>query len=45
MIDFVARSSNGVKIPGGKSTRAEIKQMFKAHLRELKARLNVRDLS
>jgi hypothetical protein len=42
MIDIAARATNGVKIPGRKATRAEIKQMFKDHLTNLKAKLNVR---
>jgi hypothetical protein len=42
MIDVAARATNGVKIPGRKSTRAEIKRTFKEHLTKLKARLNVR---
>lgn len=42
MINVAARATNGVKISGGKSTRAAIKQIFKEHLRNLKARLNVK---
>jgi hypothetical protein len=42
MIDIAARATNGVKIPGRKATRAEIKQVFKDHLTDLKAKLNVR---
>ena len=41
MIDIVAQATNGVTIPGRKSTQAAIKQMFKDHLMMLKARLNV----
>jgi hypothetical protein len=41
MIDVASRATNGVKIPGRKSTRAEIKRMFKTHLTDLKSRLNV----
>jgi hypothetical protein len=42
MIDLAARATNGVKIPGRKATRAEIKRTFKDHLTRLKAKLNVR---
>jgi hypothetical protein len=41
MIDVASRATNGVKIPGRKATRGEIKHMFKDHLTKLKARLNV----
>jgi hypothetical protein len=41
MIDIVSWATNGVKIPGRKATRADIKRMFKAHLTDLKSRLNV----
>jgi hypothetical protein len=41
MIDLVSRATSGVKIPGRKSTRATIIQMFKDHLAKLKAHLNV----
>jgi len=37
MIDITAKATNGVNIPGRKSTRAAIKQMFKDHLTTLKA--------
>jgi hypothetical protein len=42
MIDVAARATNGVKIPGRKATRAEIKRTFKDHLTRLKAKFNVR---
>ena len=42
MIDVASRATNGVKIPGRKATRGEIKHMFKDHLVKLKAQLNVR---
>ena len=41
MIDIAARATNGVRLLGRKSTRAEIIRMFKDHLTKLKARLNV----
>ena len=41
MIDVASRATNGVKIPGRKSTRGEIKRLFKDHLTTLKAQLNV----
>ena len=41
MIDIASRATDGVKIPGRKSTRTAIKQMFKDHLKKLKAQLNV----
>jgi transposase InsO family protein len=41
MIDIASRATAGVKIPGRKATRVEIKNMFKDHLTRLKARLNV----
>ena len=41
MIDVAARATNGMKIPGRKSMRADIKRTFKEHLTKLKARLNV----
>lgn len=41
MIDVASRATNGVKIPGRKATRAEIKCVFKGHLTKLKVRLNV----
>jgi hypothetical protein len=43
MIDVASRATNGVKIPGRKATRGEIKCMFKDHLVKLKAKLAVRD--
>ena len=42
MIDIAACATDGVKIPGRKTTQAEIERMFKDHLTELKAKLNVR---
>jgi hypothetical protein len=42
MIDVASRATNGVKIPGRKATRGEIKRLFKDHLVRLKAQLNVR---
>ncbi|KAG1827932.1 hypothetical protein EV424DRAFT_1319071 [Suillus variegatus] len=41
MIDIVARTTNGVKIPGRKATRAEIIRTFKTHLTGLRSKLNV----
>ncbi|KAF8220371.1 hypothetical protein L208DRAFT_1334201, partial [Tricholoma matsutake] len=41
MIHVAVHATNGMKIPGQKSMRAEIKQMFKEHLTKLKAQLNV----
>ncbi|KAH9987894.1 hypothetical protein BJV77DRAFT_918932, partial [Russula vinacea] len=42
MIDIAARATNRVKLPGQKSTRAEIiRLLFKNHLTSLKSRLNV----
>jgi hypothetical protein len=41
MIDIASRATNGVKIPGQKSTRAAIIQMFKDHLIKLRAQLSV----
>jgi hypothetical protein len=41
MVDVAARSSNGVKIPGKKATRAEIMRTFKNHLTRLTNTLNV----
>ncbi|KAG6883266.1 hypothetical protein C0992_009256, partial [Termitomyces sp. T32_za158] len=40
MIDVASRATDGVKIPGRKSTRASIKQSFRDHLKNLKAQLN-----
>jgi hypothetical protein len=42
MIDVASRATHGVKIPGRKATRAEIKRLFKKHLLNLKSKLNVR---
>ena len=44
MIDVASCTTNGVKIPGQKATRAEIMRMFKNHLTTLKSQLNVRVL-
>ena len=41
MIDIALRATNGVKIPGQKSTRAAIIQKFKDHLIKLRAQFNV----
>jgi hypothetical protein len=41
MIDVASHATNGVKIPGQKSTWGEIKHLFKDHLITLKAQLNV----
>ncbi|KAH9981726.1 hypothetical protein BJV77DRAFT_955093 [Russula vinacea] len=41
MIDIAACATNRVKLPGRKSTRAEIIRLFKNHLTSLKSRLNV----
>ena len=42
MIDMASRApTNGVKIPGRKRTRAAIKQLYKDHLTNVKAKLNV----
>ncbi|KAG6858613.1 hypothetical protein C0995_015311 [Termitomyces sp. Mi166 len=40
MIDLASRATDGVKIPGQKSTRVAIKQSFQSHLKNLKAQLN-----
>jgi hypothetical protein len=40
-VDVVSRAKNGVEIPGQKSTRNEIKYLFKDYLSQLKVRLNV----
>ncbi|KAG2107551.1 hypothetical protein BD769DRAFT_1366190, partial [Suillus cothurnatus] len=41
MIDVASHTTQGVKIPGHKATRTEIMCMFKNHLTQLKAKLNV----
>jgi len=41
MIDIASHATNSVKIPGRKATQAEIKQMFKNNLTNLKTKLNV----
>jgi hypothetical protein len=41
LIDVASRATNGVRIPGRKATRGEIKHLFKGHLTRLKAQLNV----
>ncbi|KAG6883164.1 hypothetical protein C0995_012812, partial [Termitomyces sp. Mi166 len=40
MIDLTSCATDGVKIPGRKSTRVAIKQSFQSHLKNLKAQLN-----
>ncbi|KAJ7935040.1 hypothetical protein B0H13DRAFT_1591253, partial [Mycena leptocephala] len=42
MIDIAARAKEGVRIPGRKSTRAEIIDLFKRRMEQLKEKLNVR---
>lgn len=42
LIDLASRAKNGVRIPGRKATRGEIKRLFKDHFTKLKAQLNVR---
>ncbi|KAJ6613070.1 hypothetical protein B0H10DRAFT_1806281, partial [Mycena sp. CBHHK59/15] len=41
MIEISARAKDGVRIPGRKSTREEIHNMFQTRLDHLKAKLNV----
>ncbi|KAG2352814.1 hypothetical protein BDR07DRAFT_1312372, partial [Suillus spraguei] len=41
MIDMAAHATNGIKIPGRKTTCAEIMCIFKNHLTKLKVTLNV----
>jgi hypothetical protein len=41
MVDVAVQATNGMKIPGQKSTWAEIKWTFKEHLTKLKAQLNI----
>ena len=41
MIDVAARATNGVKLPGRRATRSEIKATFKTNLMKLKVQLNV----
>ncbi|KAJ7865748.1 hypothetical protein B0H14DRAFT_2347806, partial [Mycena olivaceomarginata] len=41
MIDIAARAKDGVRIPGRKSTREEIIELFKRRMEQLKAKLNV----
>jgi hypothetical protein len=41
MIDIAARAKDGVRIPGRKSTRKEIIELFKRRMEQLKAKLNV----
>jgi hypothetical protein len=40
MIHVASRSTNGVKIPDRKVTRAEIIEMFKKQMKYLRTRLN-----
>jgi hypothetical protein len=42
MIDIASRAKDGVRIPGRKSTREEIIDLFKRRMEQLKAKLNVR---
>ncbi|KAF8816167.1 hypothetical protein BYT27DRAFT_7221685 [Phlegmacium glaucopus] len=42
LVDLAACATNGVKIPGRKSTRSEIKRTYKDHLTRLNGQLNVR---
>ncbi|KAJ7134096.1 hypothetical protein C8R46DRAFT_923455, partial [Mycena filopes] len=44
MIDIASRAKDGVKIPGRKSIRVEILNLFKTRMKNLKAKLNVRVL-
>ncbi|KAJ7233462.1 hypothetical protein C8J57DRAFT_1090527 [Mycena rebaudengoi] len=41
MIDIAARATNGVRIPGRKSTRAEIMQLFNDQMDKLRIQLTV----
>jgi hypothetical protein len=41
LIDVASRATNGVKFPGRKGTRGEIKRLFKDQLTKLNAQLNV----
>ncbi|KAF8237269.1 hypothetical protein L208DRAFT_1248467, partial [Tricholoma matsutake] len=41
LINVASQATNGVKIPGRKATRGEIKCLFKNHLTKLKVQLNV----
>ncbi|KAG6894635.1 hypothetical protein C0992_005301, partial [Termitomyces sp. T32_za158] len=41
MIDITSRATDGVTIPGQKSMRASVKQLFYSHLKKLKTQLNV----
>ncbi|KAJ7257844.1 hypothetical protein C8J57DRAFT_1074314 [Mycena rebaudengoi] len=41
MIDIAARSHNGVKIPGRKTTREEILRLFQRQMENLRVRLHV----
>ncbi|KAJ7799546.1 hypothetical protein B0H14DRAFT_2297495, partial [Mycena olivaceomarginata] len=41
MIDIASREKDGVRIPGRKSTREEIIDLFKRRIDQLKTKLNV----
>ena len=41
LVDIVSRAKNRVEIPGQKSMRNQIKQLFKDYLLRLRAELNV----
>jgi hypothetical protein len=41
MIDIASRAKDGVRIPGRKSTREEIIDLFKRRMDQLKTKLNV----
>jgi hypothetical protein len=41
MIDVASQATNGVKFPGRKATRVEIKRMFGDYIMKLKGLLNV----
>ncbi|KAJ6616075.1 hypothetical protein B0H10DRAFT_1800191, partial [Mycena sp. CBHHK59/15] len=42
MIDIASRAKDGVRIPGKKATRDEIKDLFQQRMAALKKKLNVR---
>jgi hypothetical protein len=42
MIDIASRAQDGVRIPGKKATRDEIKDLFQQRMAALKKKLNVR---
>ncbi|EJD50307.1 hypothetical protein AURDEDRAFT_58667 [Auricularia subglabra TFB-10046 SS5] len=41
MLEVASRAKNGIKIPSRKATRAEILQVFRQHMADLKKRLTV----